>query len=293
MKQRKTGELVSFDYAIKRLLRNKENYEIPEGFLSELLSEDISVKSIGESESNRESPAGRYNKADILAENESGERLLIEMQFIKQIDFLERLHYGTGTTITERLAQRAEYRDVRKVYSINILYYFDLGEGDDYVYHGKTHFTGLHKNDELLFSSAQRKVFEEKTAGDVYPEYYILKMNNFDGQVKDSLDAWIYFLKNNAFRDKAKGLDRASEVLNLDNLTPEERKEYEYILDIRSDNLSYYASARDTGREEGREESRIECEKLTEELEKEREKLEKLEKERADLLAEITRLKQK
>jgi hypothetical protein len=289
MKQRKTGELVSFDYAIKRLLRNRENYEILEGFLSELLSKDVSVKSIGESESNRKSPAGRYNKADILAEDESGEILLIEMQFMKQIDFLERLHYGTGTTIAERLAQRAEYRDVRKVYSINILYYFDLGQGDDYVYHGKTHFTGLHKNDELLLSGAQRKVFEEKTAGDVYPEYYILRLNNFDGQVKDSLDAWIYFLKNNSFRDRAKGLDRASEALDIDNLTPEEQKEYDYTLRIRSDNLSYYASAKAVGREEGWEEGRIEREKLAAELEKERKEREK---ERAGLLAEIAKLKQ-
>jgi hypothetical protein len=302
MKQNKTGELVSFDYAIRRLLRSRENYEILEGFLSELLSKSVSVKSIGESgnNSNGKSPTDRYNKADILAEDESGEILLIELQFMKQTDFLERLHYGPGVTIAERLARRAEYRDVRKVYSVNIIYYFDLGQGDDYIYHGRTHFMGLHSNGELLLSSAQRKVFEEETAGDLYPEYYILRINSFDGTVKNPLDQWIYFLKHNAFRDKAKGLDRASEILDPDNLTPEEQKEYDYTLRIRSDNLSYYASAKAVGREEGEtagieiglEEGRIEREKLAAELENERREREKLENERTVLLAEITRLKQ-
>ena len=38
--------LVRFDWAIKRLLRNKANFVILEGFLSELLGEDIKIESI-------------------------------------------------------------------------------------------------------------------------------------------------------------------------------------------------------------------------------------------------------
>jgi hypothetical protein len=303
MKQGKTGErvLISFDYALKRLLRNKANYEVLEGFLSELLLKDVSVKSIGESESNKENPDDKYNRVDILVEEESGEIMLIELQFTQQIDFLQRMLYGTGKAITERMVRGDDYMQVRKVYSINIVY-FDLGQGDDYVYHGKTHFMGLHNNDELLLSGAQRKVFGKETAGDIYPEYYILKINNFDDLAKDTLDEWVYFFKHNIIKDefKARGLDRAREALVRDNLTPEEQKEYDYTLSIRSDNLSYYASAKAVGREEGEtagieiglEKGRIEREKLAEELEKERREREALEKERAALLAEITRLKQ-
>jgi predicted transposase/invertase (TIGR01784 family) len=309
MKKRKTGErvLISFDYALKRLLRDKANFEVLEGFLSELLLKDVKVKSIGESESNREGPKDKHNRVDILVEEESGEILLIELQFTQQIDFLQRMLYGVSKAITERMVRGDDYIKVRKVYSINIVY-FDLGQGEDYVYHGKTRFMGLHKNDELHLSSTQRKAFGRETAADLYPEYYILKINSFDDLAKDTLDEWLYFFKHNVIKDefKAKGMEKAREALKRDNLTPEERKEYEYILDIRSDNLSYYASARDTGREEGREEGRIEREKLAEELEKEREEREKrekelekereerekLEKERAGLLAELTRLKQ-
>ncbi|MDR1336614.1 MAG: Rpn family recombination-promoting nuclease/putative transposase, partial [Tannerella sp.] len=187
MEQSKTGErvLISFDYALKRLLRNKANYEVLEGFLSELLLKDVSVKSIGESESNKETPTGKSNRVDILVEDESGEIILIELQFRQEIDFLHRMLFGTSKTISERMDQGLEYMYVKKVYSINIVY-FNLGQGDDYVYHGKTHFIGLHKNDELRLSGAQRELFGKKTAADVYPEYYILKINSFNDVAKDT-----------------------------------------------------------------------------------------------------------
>ncbi|MDR1022113.1 MAG: Rpn family recombination-promoting nuclease/putative transposase [Prevotellaceae bacterium] len=307
--------LISFDYALKRLLRNKANYEVLEGFLSELLSKNVSVKNIGEGESNKENPNDKHNRVDILVEDESGEILLIELQFRHQIDFLHRMLFGTSKTISERIVQGEEYMQVKKVYSINIVY-FDIGQGADYVYHGKTHFMGLHKNDELHLSSAQREIFGKETAADIYPEYYLLKVNSFDDVAKDTLDEWIYFLKHNVIKDefKAKGMDKAREALKRDNLPPEEQKAYDYMMYQRSDDLSAIASSklegRIEGREEGREEGRIEREKLAEELEKERrereerekeiekereerkEREKEIEKERAYFLAEITRLKQ-
>ncbi|MDR1343166.1 MAG: Rpn family recombination-promoting nuclease/putative transposase [Prevotellaceae bacterium] len=299
--------LISFDYALRRLLRNKANYEILEGFLSELLSKNVSVKNIGEGESSKENPNDKHNKVDILVEDESGEILLIELQFRHEIDFLHRMLFGTSKTISERMVQGNEYMQVKKAYSINIVY-FDLGQGDDYVYHGTTHFMGLHKNDELRLSSAQREIFGKETAADVYPEYYFLKVNRFDDVAKDTLDEWIYFLKHNVIKDdfKAKGMSKAYEVLKRDNLPPEEQKAYDCMMYQRSDDLSAIASAklegRIEGREEGRIEGRIERKKLAEELEKkrrEREEREKKierereehEKERAYFLAEITRLK--
>ncbi|MDR0705336.1 MAG: Rpn family recombination-promoting nuclease/putative transposase [Planctomycetaceae bacterium] len=297
--------LISFDYALKRLLRNKANYEVLEGFLSVLLNTDVKVKSIGESESNKEHAADKYNKVDVLVEDETGEIMLIELQFRLEIDYLHRMLYGTSKAIAERMIQGAAYTEVKKIYSINIVY-FDLGQGDDYVYHGKTHFRGLHKNDELQLSKSQRETFGKATAGDIYPEYYILKVNNFDDNTRDMLDEWIYFLKHNAVKNdfQAKGLAQARVVLARDNLSPEEQKAYDYMQDQRSEDLSAIASmklegrieGREEGRIEGREEGREERKKLADELEKERKEREKerkeREKEREKLLAEIARLKQ-
>ena len=38
--------LVSFDYAMKKILREKTNFDILEGFLSELLSTKITIKQL-------------------------------------------------------------------------------------------------------------------------------------------------------------------------------------------------------------------------------------------------------
>jgi predicted transposase YdaD len=96
-------------------------------------------------------------------------------------------------------------------------------------------------------------------------------------------------------------LQKAREVLDRNNLTPEERAAYDYAMEMRSKDLSDVSSARDEGlaegreeglakgREEGREEGRIEREKLEKELEREHAEREK---ERENLLSEIARLKQ-
>jgi hypothetical protein len=35
----------------------------------------------------------------------------------------------------------------------------------------------------------------------IYPEYYVIKVNNYDGIAKNSLDQWVYCLKNNEIED--------------------------------------------------------------------------------------------
>ncbi len=43
---------IRFDWAMKRLLRDKSNYVVLEGFLSTLLEEDLRISRFLESESN-------------------------------------------------------------------------------------------------------------------------------------------------------------------------------------------------------------------------------------------------
>ena len=53
----KSRKLISFDWAIKKILRSKANFEVLEGFLSELLFDDIKIKEILESEGTKQPPA--------------------------------------------------------------------------------------------------------------------------------------------------------------------------------------------------------------------------------------------
>jgi hypothetical protein len=262
-----TRTLVSFDYAVKRLLRNKADYEVLEGFLSELFRRPLKIDSILESESNKDGKDDKQNRVDMLVKDENGEMIIIEIQFTREIDYFHRMLYGVSKTIAEHIAEGNEYKEVKKLYSVNVVY-FDFGFGADYVYHGKTRFTGIHKNDELLLSNTQRETFGKQSAGDIFPEYYILKVNSFNNVAKDTLDEWMYYLKNSQIKDdfKAQGLQKAAEILNIGLLSPEEKRDYDKAVDMRRSNDSSIWTAKIEGREEGRAEGREEG-KIEEKLE--------------------------
>jgi predicted transposase/invertase (TIGR01784 family) len=219
--------MISFDWAMKHLLRQKANFEILEGFLSELLRRKIIIKQIGESESNPTDKDNKTNRVDIFVEADNRELVIIELQYNDQNDYFQRMLYGVSKSITEHIYKGEPYSKVRKVYSVNIVY-FDLGKGDDYVYHGFTNFTGLHTHNELELDNEQRKFCGKTLPGDLFPEYYIIRVRGFNDVAKDTLDEWIYYLKNNKIRDDftAQGLDKAREVLAFDNLNDEEKQEY-------------------------------------------------------------------
>ena len=69
MKTSPKRKLISFDWAMKRLLRSKANFEILEGFLSELLSEEITILELLESESNKENADDKFNRVDLKTED--------------------------------------------------------------------------------------------------------------------------------------------------------------------------------------------------------------------------------
>jgi predicted transposase/invertase (TIGR01784 family) len=225
-------KLIRFDWAIKRLLRNKANFVVLEGFLSELLFDNIEIKQILESEGNQEDKDDKYNRVDILTENSKDELVIIEIQNTYEIDYFQRMTYGVSKSISENLGLGQRFSDVKKVISVNIVY-FDLGQGKDYIYKGKTDFRGLHQNDLLELSSRQKEKFLKEKVSDIFIEYFLLKVNNFAGIAKDTLDEWVYFLKNSEVKDnfKAKGLREAGEVLDVMRLAKEEQYNYNRYLD--------------------------------------------------------------
>ncbi len=86
-------KLVSFSWAIKRILRSKENFGILEGFLSELLFEDIHVLEVLESESNKDSKCDKLNRLDIKVRDMNDDIILIEIQYSSELDYLQRILY--------------------------------------------------------------------------------------------------------------------------------------------------------------------------------------------------------
>jgi predicted transposase/invertase (TIGR01784 family) len=225
-------KLIRFDWAIKRLLRNKANFVVLEGFLSELLFDDIKIQQILESESNQETDDSKFNRVDILTQNSKNELIIIEIQSTYEIDYFHRMAFGVSKSMSENLKLGQQYAEIKKIISINIVY-FDLGQGEDYIYKGTTDFRGLHQKDLLQLSDKQKITFLKEKVSDIFPEYYLLKVNQFNDIAKDTLDEWIYFLKNSEVKDnfKAKGLKEANDVLDIMRLPEEENYGYNRYLD--------------------------------------------------------------
>jgi len=256
-------QLIRFDWAMKKLLRNKANFDVLEGFLSELLAEDIIIKKILESEGNKEDKSDKLNRVDIFVEDANGELIIIEVQNSKEYDYFHRILYGTSKVITEYIDEGDEYAKVKKVISVTIAY-FDLGQGKDYVYRGTTQFKGIHEGDILNLAEVQKQIYEVDKAHQIYPEYWIIKVGKFDNVIQDKLDEWVYFLKNSELPENhsAKGLSEAKKKLDELNLTEEERIAYKVYLknlrDIASEQHTKMVDAKiliDKGVEKGKMEA--------------------------------------
>ena len=212
--------MIRFDWAMKRLLRQKSNFVVVEGFLSVLLDEDIRIHRFLESESNQTDREDKFNRVDMLAEDSSGRLIIIEMQNEQEYDYFHRMLYGTSKSVTEYISIGEGYGSVKKVYSINIVY-FELGQGSDYVYHGRTEFRGLHNPDDILqLTERQRKMFSGVEAGDIFPEYYVLRVNDFNKVAVTPLDEWIAFLKTGfipmLYRMRRRGEMESSRIDGVD-----------------------------------------------------------------------------
>ena len=272
---------IRFDWAIKRLLRQKANFNILEGFLSELLKDDIHILEIIDTESNQETETDKFNRVDILVKDKKGELIIIEIQNSYAIDYFLRILYGISKAITEHISTGDEWTLVKKVISINIVY-FDLGRGKDYIYRGTTTFSGIHQNDKLQLSSAQKRLFKKEKVQDLYPEIYLIKVNNFDDTAKDTLDEWIYFLKNSEIKKTftAKGLKEAEEVLKVANMEDADRREYQRFGEVLSDRASQALSIK------------MEIEMAVEKERKEKERaIKQMEDEKVEIVTNLLNLK--
>ena len=131
------------------------------------------------------------------------------------------------------LCSGQRYENVKKVFSINILY-FNLGEGEDYLYHGQTRLQGVHTNDSLKLTDYERDDLHVLSPDQVFPEYFVIRVNVFDKEKIDGyLEEWMDYLKNERIRPDttAPGLQEARQRLDLLMMSDAERRRYERDLD--------------------------------------------------------------
>ena len=241
---------IRFDWAMKHMLRDKANFGILEGLVSVLLGEEVKIDEILESEGNQESERDKFNRVDIKARNSKGHIILVEVQLTRQLYYLERILYGVCKTITEHISIGDKYDQIKKVYSISILY-CDYGRGDDYVYHGETRFKGIHTGNDLLVSTKEEGVIVQHLPREVFPEYYLVRVNHYNKIPESPLDEWMTYLKTGKVKEDTRtpGLQEVKKKLQYLSMTPQERSEY----DAHMDSIMVQNDVLDTARIEERQ----------------------------------------
>ncbi|MDD6075517.1 MAG: Rpn family recombination-promoting nuclease/putative transposase [Bacteroidales bacterium] len=253
------NKYIRFDWAVKRMLRDKANFAVLEGLITVLLGEKIIITELLESEGNQNSGDDKFNRVDIKAKNSKGEIIIVEVQLTRQLYYLQRMLYGVSKAITEHIQIGNKYDQVKKVYSINILY-FDLGQGSDYLYHGKTIFTGVHTGDQLKVNTKEANEIRMTVPENVFPEYYIIRVNEFNDVATTPIEEWLDYLKNNHIKENTStpGLQEARKKLLYMTMSDSDRRAYDAHMDdimVQNDVLD---TAKMEGRAEGLEEGRAE-----------------------------------
>jgi predicted transposase/invertase (TIGR01784 family) len=269
MPQHEERTLVSFDWAMKHILRDKANFDVLEGFLSTLLNDEIRVLSLLESEANQQHELDKYNRVDLLTMDSKEEIVLIELQYTWQPAYLKRLLYGTAKLIVDHIQIGQPFDQVRKVISISILYFPVSQDADDYLYHGKTEFTGLNTGKLLQVNMAHLPKPEQlkpaashhangATKADdevvnIFPEYYLIEVGHFQNLIRHPIDEWIYLFKNSAVRDDfhSRNIQAAKEKLTVMQMSEADRKAYEQFLLSRANALDVMTGHFQQGIEQG------------------------------------------
>ena len=250
--------IISFDYAIKDILRDKANFDVLSGFLTELLEKPVSVLEILESEGGTKSRDDKINRLDLKAKIDDGELAVFEIQYFDQIDFLGKVLFNACKAVVEQISS-GDLFDIKKVYSVNIAYY-DIGAKNEYVFVASLNeFKGVHLDEVIPFS--QNLDPRSDIVKDIHPEYFLILPKKFDEKIRDEyghvvsdifkegtadkFDEWVYVLKNSMVKSDftAAGIQAAGEKLDVLKMTPQQRAIYdrEKIMDM-SQKSQYYTA---------------------------------------------------
>ncbi len=251
-------KLIRFDWAMKTILRDKANFDVLEGFLAALLrDESIRILHILESEGNTEDQNDKFNRVDLLVEDDQKRKFIIEIQNSREVDYLERVLYGVSKVIVENQDLGEDFKNITKVISVSILY-FNLNRGDDYLYHGTTQLKGMNTGNRLIVKKKVNVLenFEPKirfVEKNIFPEYYLIRVEHFENVIAQPIDEWVFMLKNNYVQagSQSKNIDKAAKKLRFLNMSEAERKRYENYLINLARERNMIESAKDEGEAKG------------------------------------------
>jgi predicted transposase/invertase (TIGR01784 family) len=257
--------LVSFDYAIKYLLKDKGDYGIVEGFISALLKtkgySDIKIISLLETESNKDDPKDKRSIADLIVEDANHNKYIIEIERNVKDSFIHKACFNTSRLIVDNLAQREDYTQIVKVFHISLLY-FPIGNGAGTIYHGKTIIHEIETNERLNVHLKNQKTNEVFDATDILPEYFFISVPNFNDRLIEEIDDWLYVMKYDNVPETFHSpyMSQVAEKLSILKMSKDERADYTYYMKKLYNDRDELQAAETRGIEKGETKGRVEGE---------------------------------
>ena len=249
--------LISFDYAIKYLLKDKGDYGIVEGFISALLNtigyKDVKIVALLESESNKEDSKSKRSLADVIVEDGDKNKYIIEIERNVKDSFIHKACFNTSRLIVDNLAQRADYTQIVKVFHISLLY-FPIGNGP--IYHGKTIIHEIETSQKLNVHIKNQETDEVFDATEILPEYFFISVPLFNDRLEKEIDDWLYVMKYDDVPTNFHSpyMKQVAEKMSILKMTPGERESYSYYLKKLYNDRDEMQAAESRGIEKGMEE---------------------------------------
>lgn len=254
--------LVSFDYAIKYLLKDKGDYSIVEGFISALLKTkgygDVKIVALLETESNKDDPKDKRSIADLIVEDKDHNKYIIEIERNVKDSFIHKACFNSSRLIVDNLAQREDYTQIVKVFHISLLY-FPIGKGAGAIYHGKTIIHEIETGERLNVHLKNQETNEVFDATDILPEYFFISIPGFNDRLEEEIDDWLYVMKH----DKVPAtfhspyMSQVAEKLSILKMSKEERADYTYYMKKLYNDRDELQAAEIRGLEKGKAEGEL------------------------------------
>lgn len=251
--------IVSLDYAIKYLLKNKGDYDIIEAFVSAILKRQgygpVKILALLDTESNKEEIGQKKSIADLVVEDENGIKYIIEIERQQVISYVHKACFNTARLIADQLPMGDDYLSIKKIFHISLLY-FSIGHKGGSIYHGKTVIREMSSGEKLTVHIEDKFTGRVIDATDIFPEYVFIPIPEFDDKVNEELDEWLYVLKHSEVREDFKSniMQKVAEKLSILHMTIDERNAY---LHYKKEVATFKDAAEfqfDKGKIEGREE---------------------------------------
>ena len=258
--------LVSFDYGIKYLLRDKGDYSIVEGFISALLKtkgyKDIKIVALLESESNKEDSKSKRSLADLIVEDEDHHKYIIEIERNVKDSFIHKSLFNASRLIVDNLSQREDYTQILKVFHISLLY-FPIGNGNGSIYHGKTIMHEIETHDKLSVHIKNQKTSEMFDATDILPEYFYISVPLFNDRLEKEIDDWLHVMKYDEVPKNYHSpyMAQIAEKLSILKMTQDERNSYSYYQKILYNDRDELQAAEARGEARGKSDREVEIAK--------------------------------